>query len=408
MKRFLMSVIIFLLIMSAIAENKENIIPDRSIWGISRGELKKLYDMDFIECKVGGKKCLMTSNIIIGSYNMNVYYVFGEIMIDSKGLTYSGLTKIAYILDDEDKRTKEEINQCYETLVSSVEKEAGKPDSIAKAVTTWNGEGYKIEVGKGKFGNYTGSKKTSTAILVTGVDIPILTFSSQSVIKLLGLSDSKIDKDFSLQNGAIKYGMSKSDVMKFEKKNKSKEITDSVGVFSSSEFTDKIDYMTEDDASVTYYFDHDKLISIGYDYGSEIESKDVLTVLEKKYGEPVPSDNRNGNFVSLLKQEKDYYISVMNWGEAQYQTGNEHSIFYIAQWQLQFDDCYVVIDLFELDETYGIYGYEKPHVGYRMYSVEALQTKYAALVEEINKTEEEQEEKQKKEQKQKKKMLDQL
>ena len=152
---------IFIIILSAcaLADGLDSIIPDASIWGMSVENFKEAYPADYEQCQVGEEKALCVSNVAVSSYNMDVYYVFGE---DN---TNSGLSKIAYILTDRDNYTTAELDDCLQTLLGEMKKIEGNTDSEKKSTTIWKKEEYKIELGKGKLSKYTGSDKSTVAII---------------------------------------------------------------------------------------------------------------------------------------------------------------------------------------------------------------------------------------------------
>lgn len=72
-----------------------------------------------------------------------------------------------------EKRSGDELRQCYTTMVEDMESAIWKePDSVEKTKSTWNTNHYKIEIGKGKFENYTGSDNSTIAIIITAISIP--------------------------------------------------------------------------------------------------------------------------------------------------------------------------------------------------------------------------------------------
>ena len=161
MKKTVAITALFIIILStcAIADGLDSIIPDASIWGMSVESFKEVYPADYEQCQVGEEKALCVSNVGVSSYNMDVYYVFGE---DN---TNSGLSRIAYILNDSAKYTTAEIDDCLQTLAVEMKKIEGNPDSEKKSTSIWKKEKYKIELGKGKLSKYTGSDISTVAII---------------------------------------------------------------------------------------------------------------------------------------------------------------------------------------------------------------------------------------------------
>lgn len=163
--------ILVMLFMSSYAESIEELIPNEDLWGISQEEYLKLNDENnYSECKIGKKKALSLSNVTVGSFVMDAYYVFDAKMKTSAGRAYSGLSKVTYILTG--NNTKEELQSCFETLVGDMTQTIGEPDTAKKSVSTWEYDGVKIQIGKGKFEKYTGTQDTSVAAVFTAIDIP--------------------------------------------------------------------------------------------------------------------------------------------------------------------------------------------------------------------------------------------
>ena len=149
---------------SAFAEEICDIIPSHDLWGMSKDEVKStLYECD--ECIVGDNEALVVHDHTINFYDMDTYYVFGKDM----GV-YHGLSKIAYILSDE-TLSKDDRKECREALVSSITGTLGAPDSETNAVTTWQTETEKTEIGTGKFKNFKGTDNPTVGVLFTGLHV---------------------------------------------------------------------------------------------------------------------------------------------------------------------------------------------------------------------------------------------
>ena len=164
--------IVLLLQAGAWSETVGDIIPDVTQWGISRDDFANGISGELTACEINKKKALKQTGLTVDEYPMEAYYVFGEKMWDSNGWTYSGLNKIVYVLSDAEQYSSNDLQNCRETLSANMAEKIGEPDETSKAVTTWNKGSYKIEIGKGKFEKYTGSKKTNVAIVFTAIDIP--------------------------------------------------------------------------------------------------------------------------------------------------------------------------------------------------------------------------------------------
>lgn len=157
MKRFIVCVFVFLLLLSAsaFADDIFMYLPDADDWGMSLTEFKDMSYNEYESCKVGKKDSLLLADLDIEGYTMDGYYIFEN----------GKLSKISYILSGNEKRSKEELNQCYETLVESMTSFLDDPESKTNTVAEWQDDGSSIEIGKGKFENYTGSDNTSVAIV---------------------------------------------------------------------------------------------------------------------------------------------------------------------------------------------------------------------------------------------------
>lgn len=163
MKRSLLIVLTMVLIAGlALAETSAGFIPKMSMWGQSRADVKKQLSGDVKSLKINEKAALKLTNYRIANYNMDAYFIF-----DMSMQSYYGLSKVTYLLPGSQKYTSDLLNEVYNALVSYVTSSYGKPDSISKAKSTWETGVFKIEVGKGKFSNYTGYENTNVAIVVT-------------------------------------------------------------------------------------------------------------------------------------------------------------------------------------------------------------------------------------------------
>lgn len=165
-------VVIALLVLYADAEGIDTIVPDTSLWGLSRNDFKGLKPYDYSETQIGKSKCLFRSKLNIEGYIMDVYYIFGEKMWNSDGWTYKGLSKIVYLLSGKEKHETTELNECRDSLINIVKDEIGEPDSVKKAATVWEKPRYKVEIGKGKFTKYKETDNVTVAVIVTAKDIP--------------------------------------------------------------------------------------------------------------------------------------------------------------------------------------------------------------------------------------------
>lgn len=109
-------------------------------------------------CKVEDDDAFVVSNQTISEYNMDVYYIFGK--------NEGGLFKVAYILSDE-SLSKEAKTECRRILSEDIRERFGDPDTDTKAVTTWNLNEMKIEIGTGRFKKYKGTDTFSVGVFFT-------------------------------------------------------------------------------------------------------------------------------------------------------------------------------------------------------------------------------------------------
>ena len=175
------------------------IIPNTSIWGISADSLKETYKADYEQCQVDEDDALRISSVEVCNYNMDVYYVF-----DRDG--NAGLSKIAYILNDNDNYTGAEQDQCLDKLIQEMKKVVGEPDSVKKGTSIWKNKTYRIELGKGKLSKYTGSNNPTVAIIFKAVAESSSVSSTNSYEKLT--TGSSGDEVINLQNRLNELGYS--------------------------------------------------------------------------------------------------------------------------------------------------------------------------------------------------------
>ena len=173
MKRIISAaLIVFLLTADALAAGIDSIIPDASLWGISRKELQKTANVKYTTMEIGKTKVLQRSGIEIDGILMDAYYVFDYFTWDSTGFTYNGLSKIVFLLADSEGLDSPALRDIRQQFIDTMTKYKGEPDSTAEAVSTWNMADCKIDIGIGTFKKYTGSKHKNVAIVFSGVEIP--------------------------------------------------------------------------------------------------------------------------------------------------------------------------------------------------------------------------------------------
>jgi len=171
-KLFLLFVLLCLLVsFTSLAEDIDELIPDSSMWGMSRTAIEKNIWCNYKECIIGKSKGLKLDTVEVAEHSMDPYYVFNERMWNSEGKTYKGLSKVVYVLSGITKRSTDDLKEFYHVLTEEMTTAIGEPDSSKKAVTTWKTDEYKIEIGTGKFKKYNGSDNATVAIVITALDI---------------------------------------------------------------------------------------------------------------------------------------------------------------------------------------------------------------------------------------------
>ena len=135
--------------------NIVDIIPKDDVWGTSLENFKKESAVQYETCQIGKKQGLRATGIDIDSYPMDAYFVFEK----------KGLSKIVYLLSDTGKHSSKELQNCYDALVDDMKSVLDVPDTQTDAVATWEMDKYSLQIGKGKFKNYSGSDNSSVGIV---------------------------------------------------------------------------------------------------------------------------------------------------------------------------------------------------------------------------------------------------
>ena len=96
MKRVLALLLVLLLLVPviAVAETARDLVPDPSLWGVSRTKFKNEFNVSFSEIEANGYKCLTETGLTVDYYPMDAYYEFA-----SQEGTYNGLSRVLYLLD---------------------------------------------------------------------------------------------------------------------------------------------------------------------------------------------------------------------------------------------------------------------------------------------------------------------
>lgn len=170
MKRLLKQLIIIIMVVfmmsfiGVFAEGIESIIPDDSIWGITMDEFTKEHKAEYKQCSVEGNEGLYVTDVNVGSYKMDVYYIFEE-MTNGKGKSYAGLSKITYILNDNNPNRKTKLEDVRVSFVEEMKRIEGEPDKVKDRHTIWSNERLKIEILRGKMSKYTGRNYATVGII---------------------------------------------------------------------------------------------------------------------------------------------------------------------------------------------------------------------------------------------------
>lgn len=155
------------LAVSALSEEWEDediseLIPEATLWGASESYVDENVYEYFETCTVGEKQALNTE-VYFGYDLLDTYYVFGK-----KMGKYYGLSKVTYILPNDEKRDSDELTEYYDMYVKLMTEKIGKPDSETKGTSTWEKKNYSVEIGKGKFSAYTGYSNVTVGIVFKG------------------------------------------------------------------------------------------------------------------------------------------------------------------------------------------------------------------------------------------------
>ena len=165
-RKILFIVLIIMLAVTALADSLITYLPVSSVWGASRTAYISDSGFDLGATKIGKAEGLVVSDINVEEYKMDAYFVFG-----TKLKTHYGLSKMAYILKNPKKFTKDELKKCKDTLVSAMKRDVGAPQSETNSVATWAMGDQTIEIGQGKFKSYTGNSDTTVAVVIKGLNI---------------------------------------------------------------------------------------------------------------------------------------------------------------------------------------------------------------------------------------------
>ena len=162
MKRVLALLLVLLLLVPviAVAETARDLVPDPSLWGVSRTKFKNEFNVSFTEIEANGYKCLTETGLTVDYYPMDAYYEFA-----SQEGTYNGLSRVLYLLDVQSKVSDSSLNTCYSDLYADMQGVAGEPNSATKTSAIWYYDDLTLEMNIGKYKAFNGSNNKTVAII---------------------------------------------------------------------------------------------------------------------------------------------------------------------------------------------------------------------------------------------------
>lgn len=209
-------------------------------------------------------------------------------------------------------------------------------------------------------------------------------------------SFSKQEGDFAIRNG-LRFGMSIEEVCSLEKtygtsidgtiESPENESYNPTGYLKMVKYN-PVTLMDYSQSTLSFYFDNsEKLMSIGYVFGISSDNppsyatvfSEMKTLLTNKYDAPY-NDN---DFVSPNLTTSMFSDDIANY--ALYNSMGMGSSFYaLNQWIVEYDDYYVLIDLYSWNMFANV---SHTYLGYRILSPEEL-TKILEEIESENKVQE--------------------
>ena len=137
------------------------IIPSASLWGASIKTVEQNSERSFQSCKIKGNDGLFVADAQISDYPANVYYVFENDMGK-----YNGLSKIVYVYPNEEAHSTDELRECRDNLTTWICDALGNPTSQKDKTTTWKTSDCTVQIGAGRFTDYTGYNNLTVAIVI--------------------------------------------------------------------------------------------------------------------------------------------------------------------------------------------------------------------------------------------------
>ncbi len=161
MKRLLVLLLVLMMISTiALAETAADLVPDTTLWGISRTRLKEANDAVFTDVEIGEYKSLMIPGLEVDSYTMDAYFEFS-----SKEKNYNGLSRVVYLLDVQKKVTDANLTKCFNALVKDMKTVAKQPSTSTKTNAIWYFQDCTLEINIGKYTEYNKSKNKTVAVV---------------------------------------------------------------------------------------------------------------------------------------------------------------------------------------------------------------------------------------------------
>ncbi|MBR2570841.1 MAG: hypothetical protein IKE30_01735 [Clostridia bacterium] len=167
MKRILAALlVVFLLVGScAFAETAQDLIPDTSLWGVSRTKFRNQFGTSFGEIEANGYKCLVETGLTVDGYPMDAYYEFA-----SSEMGYSGLSRVLYLVSLSGKASDSELSACYSALYRDMKGAAGEPDTSGKTDAAWYYDDCTVEMNIGRYRAFNGTNNKTVAVVFSKPD----------------------------------------------------------------------------------------------------------------------------------------------------------------------------------------------------------------------------------------------
>jgi len=161
MKRIALLLVVLLLVpIIALAESAADLVPDTSLWGVSRTKFRNTYDETFTDVTIGDYKGLLYQGLEVDGYALDAYFEFS-----SKESNYNGLSKVVYLLPVQQKVSDANLTKCYNALLNDLLDVAGTPATSTKTRAFWSFEDCTLELNIGKYTDYNQSSNKTVAVI---------------------------------------------------------------------------------------------------------------------------------------------------------------------------------------------------------------------------------------------------